>query len=85
MTPGFFTGLEPVPEAIPDPWLKCLRCGHRWHVRKYDDDAFPILPKRCPKCKSPYWNRKRLTKRARREAQKAAGKKGAESRWRGSS
>jgi hypothetical protein len=27
----------------------CLRCGNEWlpYVRK---------PKRCPKCKSPYWN-----------------------------
>jgi len=30
--------------------LKCERCGYRTLVEK--------PPKRCPKCKSPYWNAK---------------------------
>jgi rubrerythrin len=29
----------------------CRRCGHRWKIRK------ETLPKACPACKSPYWNR----------------------------
>ena len=29
----------------------CLRCGHEWPSRK------ERLPKVCPKCKSPYWNK----------------------------
>jgi len=31
---------------------KCLRCNHEF-VKRIDK---PIV---CPKCKSPYWNRKR--------------------------
>ena len=30
---------------------KCLRCGHDWASR------MDRLPKVCPKCKSPYWNK----------------------------
>ena len=33
--------------------LSCLRCGHIWLQR------FARLPKHCPKCNSPYWNRLR--------------------------
>lgn len=29
---------------------KCLRCGYEWYPRQ------PLLPKTCPKCRSPYWN-----------------------------
>jgi hypothetical protein len=32
---------------------ECLRCGHKWVPRIKRE------PKRCPGCKSPYWNRKR--------------------------
>ena len=30
---------------------KCYRCGHEWKP------TLKILPKVCPKCKSPYWDR----------------------------
>ncbi len=30
---------------------KCLRCGHEWPSR------LERLPKVCPKCNSPYWNK----------------------------
>jgi hypothetical protein len=30
--------------------MKCLRCNHEWNNEVK-------LPKRCPKCKSPYWNK----------------------------
>ena len=35
------------------PILKCLRCGHKWVPRN------PRHPKQCPKCHSPYWNKKK--------------------------
>ena len=31
---------------------KCLRCKHQWVIRGAE-------PKTCPKCNSPYWNKKR--------------------------
>lgn len=34
-------------------FLKCIRCLHKWFPRRQN------LPKVCPKCKSPYWNKKR--------------------------
>ncbi len=33
--------------------LLCLRCNHCWKTRRNK------IPKFCPKCKSPYWNKKR--------------------------
>lgn len=39
----------------------CLRCGHAWFPRSpvAADAAIPgeAIPRVCPKCKSPYWNR----------------------------
>jgi predicted nucleic acid-binding Zn-ribbon protein len=32
---------------------KCKRCGHDWYPESEK------LPKYCPKCKSPYWNKER--------------------------
>jgi len=34
----------------PSMFCQCLRCGAEW-VRRTDD-----LPKRCAKCKTPYWH-----------------------------
>lgn len=34
---------------------KCTRCGHEWVPSKFGGMA-----KKCPKCKSPYWNRERM-------------------------
>ena len=31
---------------------KCYRCGHEW--KPYDINEMPRV---CPKCKSPYWDR----------------------------
>lgn len=41
-------------KAIKVGTYKCLRpkCRHTWHPRN------GALPTVCPKCKSPYWNRK---------------------------
>ena len=36
--------------------LTCLRCGATWIPRVE-------APKRCPSCKSPYWNVERGTQR----------------------
>jgi len=33
---------------------RCERCGHEWLPREKRRD-----PTVCPKCKSPYWDRKR--------------------------
>ncbi|QGH72334.1 MAG: DNA directed RNA polymerase, 7 kDa subunit [Podoviridae sp. ctg2L5] len=32
--------------------LICKRCGHKWVARKPEVRV-------CPKCKSPYWDRKK--------------------------
>ncbi len=40
------------------PTLTCKRCGHTWYPRK------PVPPQSCPKCKSPYWNKPRRTKKS---------------------
>ena len=37
--------------------VKCNRCGHEWATRKKKDPTW------CPKCKSPYWNKKRIRKK----------------------
>jgi len=37
-------------------YLKCKRCNHRWQPRGTS------LPKYCPKCKSPYWDKDRIKK-----------------------
>ena len=34
--------------------LKCERCGHEWQPHDINQ-----LPRVCPKCKSPYWDRPR--------------------------
>ena len=39
---------------------KCGRCGHEWIPQ------ITAEPKRCPKCKSPYWNKKRVRPVAKR-------------------
>lgn len=36
------------------PKFKCKRCGHQWMPRK---EQIPIC---CGKCKSPYWNTKKV-------------------------
>jgi primosomal protein N' len=36
--------------------LECKRCGNKWEPR------IKKSPKQCPKCKSPYWNQKRLSR-----------------------
>ena len=34
----------------------CERCGHQWVPREEE------RPTVCPKCKSPYWDKPRITK-----------------------
>jgi len=38
--------------------VKCNRCGFEWVTRLRKD------PKRCSRCKSPYWNIKRTRKKS---------------------
>lgn len=33
---------------------QCLRCGAKWYARKKN---YHTPPKRCAKCRSPYWNK----------------------------
>ena len=42
------------------PKLKCTRCSHSWIPRQENP------PKVCSKCNSPYWNKKRVTKKKSR-------------------
>lgn len=34
---------------------KCGRCGYEWVPRDFEE-----IPETCPKCRSPYWNKKRV-------------------------
>lgn len=34
-----------------NPQLKCIRCQYEWWRRQIE------LPKFCPRCNSPYWNK----------------------------
>jgi len=42
---------------MPDKEYKliCNICNHKWNQRKKGD-----FPKRCPFCRSPNWNKKRI-------------------------
>lgn len=43
-------------------WLwVCERCGYKWLPRDAD-----VEPKRCPGCKSPYWNKPRQDRKKRK-------------------
>ena len=35
---------------------RCPCCNHSWYGQT------PNMPKVCPKCKSPYWNKERVRK-----------------------
>ncbi|MFH1182045.1 MAG: hypothetical protein V1702_03745 [Candidatus Woesearchaeota archaeon] len=37
---------------------RCERCSHEWQRRKKNEE-----PTVCPKCKSPYWNKPRESKK----------------------
>ena len=39
--------------TLPPTVFTCLRCGHSWTPRSDQ------LPRNCPMCNSPYWNRPR--------------------------
>lgn len=53
-----FKGVEP---GLELPKLICKRCGHTWTPRNGSR-----LPKVCPKCKSPYWDKERVKDRETR-------------------
>ena len=48
--------------------LRCERCGHKWIPRKEEVRI-------CPKCKSPYWNRKRKALKDLEKSKKKGGEK----------
>jgi len=43
--------------------FRCLRCSHEWLPRNALQQSTPptpeLLPRVCPNCKTPYWNRQR--------------------------
>lgn len=54
--------MEPVYQLLV--WgFRCLRCEHEWLPRKTlqgdDPPEGDQIPRVCPRCKSPYWNRPR--------------------------
>lgn len=48
--------------------VMCKRCGHEWVPRQSEIRT-------CPKCKSPYWDRKRKRKKLSEETKKKIGEK----------
>ena len=40
--------------------FKCEKCGHIWISRMYTKDDPPVT---CAKCKNPYWNRPKVSKK----------------------
>ena len=45
--------------------FKCLRCGHEWRARSFEESGEPVKPARCAGCKRKYWWKpKRITARA---------------------
>lgn len=52
--------MEPIFQMIV--WaFRCLRCGREWQPRKplpgQEPPSGDDLPRVCPTCKSPYWDR----------------------------
>jgi predicted Zn-ribbon and HTH transcriptional regulator len=45
------------PKVKVDAW-RCARCGYTWVAR-----ATTVRPVTCPRCKSPYWNTARRTRK----------------------
>ena len=37
----------------------CGRCGHQWELKRTDAAGKLLIPKNCPRCHSPYWNKPR--------------------------
>lgn len=42
--------------TIELPLFTCNRCQKQWWPKSDKD----IVPKKCPGCKSPYWNKERV-------------------------
>jgi hypothetical protein len=54
-----FTGIDIIASsgynwAMSIELQKCLRCGYEWYPRT------PQLPKKCPRCHNPYWNKPKV-------------------------
>lgn len=48
-------------ETVTIHYARCERCGHEWKRRSSG------VPKVCPKCKSPYWNKERTRSEGKAE------------------
>lgn len=44
--------------GMPLVYRKCTRCDHEWVPR-----IRGAVPRNCPACKSPYWNRGRVPRK----------------------
>jgi predicted Zn-ribbon and HTH transcriptional regulator len=51
-----------MPVTLAVPQLSCERCGHKWYPRK------AVYPKRCARCRTPYWNKPRVNRTRRKAA-----------------
>lgn len=47
---------------------ECGRCGYKWELKRTDGEGGVKVPKNCPRCHSPYWNKERKYNRASSEA-----------------
>lgn len=47
---------------MPVRFATCNRCNHTWQLRNYNK-----IPKNCPNCKSPYWNKERIREKKDRD------------------
>jgi predicted nucleic acid-binding Zn-ribbon protein len=48
--------IEPEKKTVEVIHATCGRCGHTWDLRR------GRIPKKCPRCFSPYWNAERKHK-----------------------
>lgn len=53
--------------------LECIRCGYEWAPNNFNK-----LPKYCPLCKSPYWNKPRVRGVRRDEVEEDTDKQNAD-------
>lgn len=48
--------VEQMGKVVKVEQLHCLRCDHFWWPR-LNEKGKSVLPKNCPYCKSPYWDK----------------------------
>ncbi|HDY90279.1 MAG TPA: hypothetical protein ENH82_19440 [bacterium] len=58
------------PYEITKKAYRCLRCAHEWIPTKGKYKTVDEKPKRCPNCKSEYWDREKIRKAYMKEVVK---------------